>query len=245
MTELVVVPDLDAMAELAVDRVSEAAAQIGAALFSLVLAGGSTPQRFHRALALRPTFPWWRTLVLFGDDRVVPPSHEDSNYRAAKASLLDRVSPAGLLRIPTEAPDPVVAAQAYEAMLTLVPGGRTSVTVLGMGEDGHTASLFPGVPVPEDRDVMAVPEPSPGLHPRVSVTDRFLERAGLVLVLVSGAAKAERLAEVLAQSRAGEGEGALPLARVLRRRAGKRTIILADEASAEHLPRGREGGEGA
>jgi 6-phosphogluconolactonase len=227
MTEVVVLPDLETLAAEALVRL-ERAVEATEGVFSLVLAGGSTPDPVHRALAARPDWPWWRTVIAFGDERCVPPDRAESNYRAAREALLDHVSPLAVLRVPAEAPSVERAADLYAARLAELPGAGADVVCLGMGDDGHTASLFPGTDPTEDRDVIAVPEPAPGKHRRVTVTEAFLDRAALVLVLVSGAGKAARLAEVLAG-------GDLPLARVLSRRGDLPTVVLADEAAASAL----------
>ncbi|MEL6183232.1 MAG: 6-phosphogluconolactonase [Myxococcota bacterium] len=195
---------------------------------SLGLAGGSTPLPLYRSLAAARYWPWSRTTVFFGDERCVPADHADSNYRAAKEALLDRVHPATVLRVPAEMDDREAAASRYEETLSRTIGPTPDLLLLGMGGDGHTASLFPGRTVPWNRDVIAAPPPVDAPHARISVTESFIARCHQVIILVTGASKADRLAEVLAG-------GELPLARVLAARAGKPTFILADAAAAARV----------
>lgn len=228
---LVVTPSPDAVTNrtLALLHDSVAATE---GVFALFLAGGSTPQGLHRALARDPDWPWERTIVLFGDERCVPPKHADSNYAAAKASLLDHVDPLGVLRMPGERV-PEEAAEAYETLLNGLPPVRKLVAILGMGADGHTASLFPGHASPSDRRVTAVAEPRPGLHRRLTVTHRLLAECDEVLLMVTGGAKADRLAE------AWSGD-TLPISRVFVDRQDKPTWVVADKAAAGALKESSE-----
>jgi 6-phosphogluconolactonase len=178
--------------------------------FLLALSGGSTPRRLYELLS-RPPFlegiDWSRVHVFWGDERCVPPGHPESNYRMAREALLDRVPiPDGnVLRIHGE-DEPNRAAEAYEQVLRRVFGrmeGRPDRTfdevLLGMGDDGHTASLFPGTPPLTEghRWVMAqYVEPLP-VQWRITLTPVVLNAAADVTFLVAGASKAPRLREVL------------------------------------------------
>src|SRR5580700_2085427 len=127
--------------------------------FAVCLSGGSTPQRLYERLAMPPIasrFPWRRTHWFWGDERFVPHDHPDSNYRMARDALLSRVPIPGdnIHAIPTEGLSPEQAAAAYETTLKRFHDAEMlsperplfDVTLLGIGEDGHTASLFPGQP---------------------------------------------------------------------------------------------------
>ena len=177
------------------DVARAAADQIVAALDggarTLVLAGGNTPKRCYELLA-GAEVRWGRVTVLFGDERCVPPDDPDSNYRMAKEALLDRVAPATVHRIAGEL-GPDEAAAAYDGIVgALAP---LDVVLLGAGEDGHTASLFPGHPEVRATGfavgVRNAPKPPPD---RVSLTLPALQGARRVIVLATGAGKADAVA---------------------------------------------------
>ena len=162
---------------------------------SLALAGGTTPKATYEALAGLPLD--WRVLdIFFGDERCVPADHPDSNYRMAKAALLDRVTipTERVHRIQGELTDYDAAARAYEALLP----DKLDVVVLGIGEDAHTASLFPGSPALREtvRRVLPVTGPKPPPE-RISLTPPALRAARLCIVLASGAGKAEAVRRAL------------------------------------------------
>ena len=184
---------------------------------TVALAGGSTPRRLYERLATC-RFPWPETEVFFGDERCVPPDHPDSNYRMASEALLSNV-PANVHRMPGETCD----AEAYEEELRQVFGAgppEFDLVLLGLGEDGHTASLFPGDPALEEKQRWVVRVERPD-HSRLTLTPPVLSAAHVALFLVSGAAKREALQRL----RAG---GDIPAALV----QAKRVVILADEAAA-------------
>jgi 6-phosphogluconolactonase len=163
---------------------------------SLVLSGGTTPRAMHEALARLPDVPWQALEIYFGDERCVPPNHPDSNYRMARESLLDRVPipPAQVHRPEAENPDREAAARAYEALLP----AAFDLVVLGIGEDGHTASLFPDSPALAASERRCVPVTGPKPPPeRLSLTPRALGEAREVIVLASGAGKAGPVARAL------------------------------------------------
>src|SRR4051812_33702460 len=116
---------------------------------SLALAGGTTPRAAYEALAKISGIDWSRVAVYFGDERAVPPDHADSNFLMAEQALFSRVAlpRANIHRIPGEEADQDAVARAYEVLLP----ERLSVMILGIGEDGHTASLFPGSPALKER----------------------------------------------------------------------------------------------
>jgi 6-phosphogluconolactonase len=165
---------------------------------SLALAGGSTPRPVYERLAaeLPDGDRWSRIDVFFGDERCVPPGDPASNYRMAQEALLDRVPVAAsqVHRMEGERPDHDEAASAYEAVLP----DRLDLLVLGLGVDGHTASLFPGASSLAEtrRRVLAVRAPRPPLD-RLTITPPVILDAWLTLVLVAGADKADALARAI------------------------------------------------
>jgi 6-phosphogluconolactonase len=198
---LVVVPDGRALARRAAEWVVERtrAAVAARGTCAVALAGGTTPRAGYEVLAtsaLARAVPWGAIDWYFGDERAVPPDDPDSNYRmavealfAGRADLVDRVH-----RMPADAAFPEAAAREYGRLLP----DPLDVVLLGMGEDGHTASLFPGSPALEERAerVAAVTGEKPP-HRRMTITPPVIARAREVLVLVSGANKARGLALVL------------------------------------------------
>jgi 6-phosphogluconolactonase len=170
--------------------------------FTVALAGGSSPTPVHDALALARAEPdlaldWARTHALFGDERAVPPDHPDSNYGRARQSLLDRVPiPAEHIH-PMRAwePDLDEAARAYERTLESVcePDGALDLLVLGVGQDAHVLSLFPGChAIRDDGGHTVLPLRDPPMNPaisRLTLTPTALRRARAVLLLVFGANK--------------------------------------------------------
>ncbi|HEX2671774.1 MAG TPA: 6-phosphogluconolactonase [Polyangiaceae bacterium] len=163
---------------------------------SIALAGGTTPRAAYEDLAKIPGIDWSKVSVYFGDERAVPPTHPDSNFAMAKAALFDRVPlPASNVhRIAAEEADQDAAARAYEALLP----ARISVMVLGIGEDGHTASLFPGSPALNERVRRVLPVIGPKPPPqRLSITPPVIEAAEQCIVIANGAGKAEPVRRAL------------------------------------------------
>ena len=178
-------------ARLILEHARKAIAERG--LFRLALSGGNTPRAIHAELARTATdLPWTKVQITFGDERCVPPDHKDSNYLMAKESLLD---PAGIpdsnvFRIRGEI-DPAEAARECEAKLAAVAArfGETryvhDLILLGMGEDGHTASLFPGSPALDESERNVIPATGPKPPPqRVTFTFPLLNAARHVCFLV-------------------------------------------------------------
>lgn len=185
---------------------------------SIALAGGSTPRLLYRLLTDRDApfkarlpwdrahLPWDRIHFFWGDERLVPPDHPDSNYRMVREAMLDPASvpPANIHRIRGEAPDAAAAAAEYEEELRRffkpAPDGRPrfDLVLLGMGADGHTASLFPGTPAIDEqaRWVVATRRPQDALD-RITLTVPVINNAAHVIFLVAGAAKAAMLKEVI------------------------------------------------
>ena len=182
---------LDTPEDVAAAAAAEIAEAIRGGARTLVLAGGTTPRRCYELLAGLEV-EWGRVTVLFGDERCVPASHPDSNYRMAREALLDQVAPATVHRIPGElGPDEGAAAYA-RVVAGLAP---LDVVVLGVGEDGHTASLFPGDAALNAKGwavgVRNSPKPPPE---RVTLTLQALRGAHRVIILATGAGKAQAVA---------------------------------------------------
>jgi 6-phosphogluconolactonase len=206
--EIKVLPDPAAIAMEAAERVARAAAEAIALQerFCIALAGGSTPKALYEVLAgepFRARIDWAMVNVFFGDERCVPPDHPESNYRMAREALLSRVPIPGdnVYRMRGET-DPQEAAREYGEMLKEKFGDAgVDLCLLGMGADGHTASLFPGTPAVEEtkhRVVANYAENSTtGRSWRITMTAPFINRSHRVMVLVEGAAKARRVSEVL------------------------------------------------
>src|ERR1700686_4144734 len=158
---------------------------------TLVLAGGTTPARCYEILA-EMEVEWGRVTILFGDERCVPPDHPDSNYRMARETLLDKVAPASVLRMPAELGPDEGAAEYESTIKALMP---LDVVVLGVGEDGHTASLFPGHPLLKAKGLVAGIRDSPKPPPeRVTLTLPAIQGARQVIILATGAGKAKAVA---------------------------------------------------
>src|ERR1700704_2557360 len=168
--------------------------------FVVALSGGSTPRETYRRIAseaLVSRVMWSRVQVLWSDERCVPPHHAESNYRMARETLLDRVPvpAANVHRIHGE-DDPTIAAAVYETTLRALL--RIDLILLGLGADGHTASLFPGSAAAHEqtRWVMATQADATSMW-RITLTPAVINGAADVLFLVSGGAKAGILRRVL------------------------------------------------
>ena len=194
-----------AAARLILAHAREVIAERG--LFRLALSGGNTPRAVHAQLArLGADLPWNRVQITFGDERCVPPEHADSNFRMAKETLLDAVAiPAGnVFRIRGEIA-PADAAREYEDKLAAFAarfGERRYIhdfVLLGLGEDGHTASLFPGSPALEETVRNVIPTTGPKPPPqRITMTFPLLNAARHVAFLVTGAGKHALVEEIVA-----------------------------------------------
>jgi 6-phosphogluconolactonase len=188
--------------------------------FAVCLSGGSTPRRLYQLLAgspYREAMPWDRVHWFWGDERFVPWEHEDSNYRMAREALLARAPIPGenIHGIETTG-KPRDAAAAYERVLKSYYGAGTldparplfDVQLLGLGPDGHTASLFPGTSVLDERDRWVAEVVGAKPEARISLTYPALESSRHTAFLVAGSDKREVLARALA------GDHALPAARL-------------------------------
>jgi 6-phosphogluconolactonase len=200
----------------------------------IVLTGGSSPRRAYQLAAEREP-DWGGARVWFGDERCVPPEHPDSNYGMANAALLSRLTAAPeVLRMEGEL-GPDAGAGAYEAVVRERMGSepRWDLLLLGLGPDGHCASLFPGKPEVEERRRLVVGVPVAGLAPqvpRISMTLPCLNSARHVVFIVTGADKAGAVLRAFGP----EPDPTAPAAHV-RPAAGTLTVLL-DQAAAHKLP---------
>jgi 6-phosphogluconolactonase len=175
----------DEVAKVAADRI---ASSLRGGARSLVLTGGTTPRRCYEILAGLDV-EWGRVAVLFGDERCVAPDHPESNYRMAKEHLLRHVAPATVYRMPAEL-GPDDGAREYARVVESV--APLDLVLLGVGEDGHVASLFPGHPLLKATGLTAGIRDSPKPPPeRVTLTLPAINGAREVLILATGAGKAE------------------------------------------------------
>lgn len=191
-------PADDAWAESAGVHVAEALAEAAgrSGSITLALAGGSSPAPVYRWLAAAGGVPWDRVEIYFGDERCVPPGAAESNYHMARETLLE---PAGIPdrlvhRMEAEREDRDAAAAEYAARLP----HSIDILLLGIGTDGHIASLFPGAPAlgETERRVVPVDAPGGGL-PRLTVTPPVVEAARRIYVLARGSHKADAVARAL------------------------------------------------
>jgi 6-phosphogluconolactonase len=235
---LEVCPDAEALAQRAADWLVGVVGGRGDRV-TVALSGGSTPRRLYELLTEPPRrdrMPWERIHWFWGDERFVPRDHPDSNYRMVREAMLSRVAiPAGNIHpVPTVGLDPEEAARAYERELQAVHGSDRldparplfDVTLLGLGSDGHTASLFPGTSAVEERRrwVVAVVGAKP--EPRISLTFPALDSSANLAFLVAGEGKRAALARVLA------GDRTLPAARL--RSVGRLWFFFDRAAAPDH-----------
>jgi len=191
--------------------------------FSIALSGGDTARRCYERLAddAATRIDWWKVDVYWGDERCVPHDHEDSNYRLAREALLDRVGAANATHL-------MRCAEVDAYQLRIGDLGRFDVVHLGLGADGHTASLFSGSEAlaADPGRLVALNDDPAGRHEhtRMTLTLAGIARARLVLVTVEGEEKADALAAV-------ERGDDVPAAHI----AGDRVVWLADEAAASRL----------
>ena len=227
-------------AELFVERTERAAAE--GRPFRVALSGGSTPRLLYGLLTsdtFRSEVPWDTILFFFGDERWVPPTHKESNYKLAKDELFNKINvDAGhIFPMPTEGMTPEEAAARYEATIRKefgTPEGDVpafDLIFLGMGDDGHTASLFPHTPpVHEEEKLVAANYVEKLATNRITLTPPVLLGAREVVFLITGETKAPALKQVL------EGpENVDEYPSQLMRKAKGRVILLADRAAASQL----------
>jgi 6-phosphogluconolactonase len=210
---------------------------------TLALSGGSTPKDVYALLAddakLRADFPWRDTYFFWGDERHVPPDHEESNYRMTNEAMLSKVPvpPANVFRIKAENPDAGAAARDYERELRKcfrlpAPGlPRLDIALMGMGSEGHTASLFPGTRALHEKKKLIVSNWVGKLYTdRITMTASLLNRARNVVFLVAGDDKAIALKAILE----GKHEPDQLPAQLIHPAKGK-LIWLLDSSAAKYL----------
>jgi 6-phosphogluconolactonase len=229
-------------AEKIVAQLARCAAQKGQA--TLALAGGSTPKVCYGLMAaepLRSQAPWDKLRIYFGDERHVRPDHPDSNYRMAHEAMLKNAPIASehVFPIETGGASAEADAERFEKMLrTNFPNAAFpafDLILLGIGPDGHTASLFPGTPAPKERGKWAVAcDPNsfnPNVKPavkRVTITAPVIWNAAHVFVLATGAEKTPMLTKIFSDKEPADA----PVSRLLRECQGQVTFFL-DEAAAK------------
>jgi 6-phosphogluconolactonase len=205
--------------------------------FTVALSGGSTPRSLYALLATKPEIPWDKICFFWGDERHVPPDHPDSNYRMANEAMLSKVPvrPENIFRIRGEEKDAEAAARQYEQTLCdffhLLPGSfpRFDLILLGLGPDGHTASLFPGTAaLQESRRLVVADRVEKFKTFRITFTFPVLNAAACVLFLASGKDKTATLREVLENPCANlPSQGVRP--------SNGKLIWMVDEAAASAL----------
>lgn len=212
--------------------------------FLIALSGGTTPEPLYRALtspAFAGCFDWSRTTFFFSDERGVPPDDPRSNYALANRALFTplNITPSQVYRMAGEARDPQVAAYTYEEQLRRATNTSASslptldLVVLGLGEDGHTASLFPGSPVLRNNQSLIAVTQSPKDPPtRLTMTLGVINRASVILFLVAGTGKAEVVRAILDPKT--EAERQFPASLVAPEKG--RLIWFLDRAAAAELP---------
>ncbi|UVT15841.1 MAG: 6-phosphogluconolactonase [Nitrospira sp.] len=209
----------------------------------VALSGGSTPKTLYRTLCeseWKSRFNWPRIFFLFGDERCTPPEHPESNFGMAQAELFRplNIPSDHIYRMKGEYQDSTVAAQEYERQLrelTKCPvpeSPRLDVILLGLGEDGHTASLFPGTEaLQEQSKIVTVGHAPTGIRHRLTLTLGVLNRAAVVLFLVTGSGKAEMVRRVIESE--SDADRSLPAARISPESG--RLVWMLDEAAARRL----------
>jgi 6-phosphogluconolactonase len=210
--------------------------------FSVALSGGKTPVPLYRRLAAKSGVGCWdKTHVFLADERFVPVTDPESNYRMIRETLLDavRVAPSNVHPVPTDLPDPGSAARKYGETLTAffrLARGEFPVfdlILLGLGADGHTASLFPGTAALREKERIAVAvSPGGGKRDRITLTFPVINRARKIVFLVTGKEKAEALRGVVEF-----GDALLPASGV--RPVTGELLFLTDTAAAAALSGGK------
>ena len=227
MTELIVASSPAELARQAADWLARELTGAIAARGScaLGLAGGRTPETVYRALVSDSRIAWSRVDVFFSDERAVPPDDPESNYRMVRLALLSRVPipPGQVHRMEAERPDRDAAALEYERILPQ----PLDVLLLGMGPDGHTASLFPGAAALDERDRRVIPVVgAKAPAERLTITPPVIEAARTVGVIATGEDKAAMVARAV--------EGAVT-PKAVPARLARRGVWLLDQAAAARL----------
>lgn len=220
--------------------------------FIIALSGGSTPKTLYQVLATpewKIRFDWSRIFFLFGDERCVPPNHPESNFKLAQTALFQplNIHPDHVCRMKGEYEDTAAAAQEYEITLrsvTRCPAPKAPLihlVLLGLGDDGHTASLFPGTAaLQEQNKIVTVGHAPTGIRARLTLTLGVLNHAAVVLFLVTGSGKAEIVRRVIEPET--EADHSLPAARISPESG--RLVWMLDQAAAQQLTTKRSHTEG-
>jgi 6-phosphogluconolactonase len=232
----------DAAAALVLEVSKEAIRTKGR--FFIALSGGTTPATLYQALTSHPItdrFDWSRTVFFFSDERCVPPDDPRSNYALAKKALFTplNIAPSQVYRMAGESKNPLAAATEYEQEIRLATNTLSSappsldLILLGLGEDGHTASLFPGTPILQDHQRVIAATQSPKDPPnRLTMTLAVINRASVILFLATGIGKAGVVRAVLDPKT--EAERRLPASLV--KPEDGRLMWFLDRAAASELP---------
>ncbi len=211
--------------------------------FIIALSGGSTPKTLYQVLATpewKARLDWSRIFFLFGDERCTQPDHPESNFRMAQTSLFEplNIQADHIYRMKGEYEDPMAAAQNYEERVreltkcSAPEPPRLDLILLGLGEDGHTASLFPGnAALQEQTKIVTVGQAPTGVRPRLTLTLPVLNRAAVILFLVTGSSKAEMVRRVIEPE--SEADRSLPATRILLESG--RLVWMLDQAAAALL----------
>lgn len=213
--DAVVAPDSASLAACAAEWLTaRIAAKKG--VFRLVLSGGSTPRALYTQLGAQSQIDWARIELFWGDERFVPYDDPESNFRMARETLLSNIAipPANIHPMPIDG-DPAETAHRYEVLLKNIYGRETlesrplfDVVLLGLGSDGHTASLLPGEPVLEEREKWVAAVTHGRAEPRITLTYPAIESSAAIAFLVTGADKAQTVRAARA------GDVRLPAARI-------------------------------
>lgn len=211
--------------------------------FIMALSGGSTPKTLYQVLATpewKARLDWSRIVFLFGDERCTVPDHPESNFKMAQTSLFQplNVHSDHIYRMKGEAENSTAAAQEYEETirkLTKSPPPKVpliDLVLLGLGDDGHTASLFPGTAaLQEDKRIVTVGQAPTGVRSRLTLTLGVLNHAAVVLFLVTGSGKAHMVRRVLDPE--SEADRSLPAARISPESG--RLMWMLDHSAAQQL----------
>ena len=229
-----VYPDLTSLNEAVAKNIAELTTT-ATERFHLTLSGGNTPRTLYTLLAtnFQDKIPWHSVHLFWSDERYVPQTDPISNYRMVRQALLDhiRVTPSNIHPIPTDFPDPNQAAKAYEAILRTyfqTPWPTFSLVLLGLGIDGHTASLFPDSAALEERKRWVIPTSSPTEpHLRITLTLPALTHAKQIYFIVAGVDKADAVQKTLTE------DSQTPASQLLTQRPD--AVLWTDEAAARHV----------
>jgi 6-phosphogluconolactonase len=237
-TEIKVLPDPKTLTEEAARRIVTAAEvklQNTQCFFSLVLSGGSTPKSLYELLASEPyrsQLNWSKIEIYFGDERCVPPDHAESNYLMAHTAMLSKlpIPEPNIHRMRGEIAPEQAAIEYGQLLQSAFGDGGPDLVLLGMGDDGHTASLFPHTAALNETHHRCVANYVEKLKSwRITMTYPFLNRATEVMILIAGEAKAQRLEQVLEGPRDPQ---LLPIQGI--QPAGKLTWLLDAPAASMH-----------